>query len=413
MANALTNEIRLKKLVGDAPLVTGDEKIAVFGAGGQIGTKLKPFLDKLYPGQVLYCDNPGFAETKNMQPLDITDEEAVRGFIRRNKVKAVINLAALLSAAAEKDPAKALKINFYMPLTLMNICKEEGVRKLQMMSSMAAQEFDNRRDDTPEMREIRKTLQNSASTSIVSVPDGSYGLSKLAQETAARMFSLMPDTELDISIPRLAGVLNAHTPWPSNGTTEELDKLIVAAAMQEVYPENWQEKLAALIGPDGLKNGHYLRDGKYIPEVEAKAVFDMVDGKTLPEAVLMLMHQNLRGQHGVAEPGPVHNVSEYSVSMQEAADVLKKLNPHFTVEFATSTENGLDRGKVTRSKIWPASQNTKSTENLIGDFKQYTAEQSISENYKRVVAALKQKRASEMAVTPSARAAGTSVAAAS
>lgn len=116
----VTNEMRLEKMRNETPLVTGDEKIAVFGAGGQIGTKLKPLLEKLYKGRVIYCDAPGLAEKKEMTPLDITSESDVRSFIRTNNVKVIINLAALLSAAADEKPDLAHKI---ICLHHLGLCK--------------------------------------------------------------------------------------------------------------------------------------------------------------------------------------------------------------------------------------------------------------------------------------------------
>lgn len=394
-----SNELRLAQKAKTQPLVTGDEKIAVFGAGGQIGTKLKPLLEKLYPGKVIYCDAPQFAAKKGMTPLDVTDDAAIRGFIKQNKVKAIINLAALLSAAADEHPDVAFQINSVVPLTLMKTSKDMGVRSLMMMSSMAAQEHDPRYLDTEEVKEMRDKLHGDASTTLISVPNSAYGLSKLAMEANARQFNNMKDSQLNVVIPRLAGVLNAHTPWPSNGTTEELDKLVVAAAVHKVYGDQWEAKMQELLQqyhPEAVKNGHYMKNGKYVPEVPADTAFDMVDGKTLPEAVLLLMHENLQSQHDIGEPGPVHNVSEYSVSMGDAARILGKLDEGFPVEFATKEKDGWDMDKVTRAKMWPAKQNTATTENLIGNFKERGAEKSIKAAFDNAVAALREQRTQEM-----------------
>ena len=58
----LSNIDRLKRMAKEMPIVGRDENIAVFGAAGQIGVKLKPILDKLYPVQVVYCDQPSIAK---------------------------------------------------------------------------------------------------------------------------------------------------------------------------------------------------------------------------------------------------------------------------------------------------------------------------------------------------------------
>jgi nucleoside-diphosphate-sugar epimerase len=396
--NVLTNKMRLSNMAHNNPLVTGDEKIAVFGAGGQIGTKLKPLLEELYQGKVLYCDAPGFAEKKGMLPVDITNPEKVTAFIKENNVKAVINLAALLSAAADEHPELARKVNLFAPLQLMEICHKEGVKRVMMMSSMAAQEFSPHPDDTDEIKKMRAALQEEASTSLVSIPKGSYGRAKLAMELQA---SLYHDLGLGVVIPRLAGVLNAHTPWPSNGTTEELDKLVVAAAIHKVYGEKWQDELQKRLQkyhPEAATKGHYIKDGAYVPEVSADATFDMVDGKTLPEAVLMTMHRDLHKN----KFEPIVNVSEYTISMGQAAEILKSLDSQLPVKFAASEEQGLDAGKMKRAKDWSASQNTTTTKKIIGEFQERPALSSIRDAYNNAVSALRAERMAEMdgAVAP-------------
>ncbi|MFW0777026.1 MAG: NAD-dependent epimerase/dehydratase family protein [Rickettsiales bacterium] len=407
MSTALTNEMRLRKAKTLAPLVTGDEKIAVIGAGGQIGSKLRPVLDNLYPGQVVYFESGPTAEARGFKQLDVTKREDIRAAIKDNNVKVVINLAALLSKKAQENPDLAREINTYAPNSILRVARDEGVRKVQMMSSMAVQEFDPRQHDSEEVRKAKKILQQNAPSSVLSVPTSQYGLSKASIEMSAREFSFHYDQ--DVCVPRLAGVLNAHTPWPSNGTTEELDKLIVAAAMQKVYGDKWQAKMREAIikrdeedGKTVLEKGHYIRDNAYVPEVSADTQFDMVDGKTLAEAAILLLHKDYRAQGGqlgegkVQHTDPVQNVSEYQVTMEQAADILKQLNPDFKVGFATSYQEGLDMEKMQNAQIWPAKQDTTSTEALIGNFKQMTAEKSITEAYNRAVAALKQQQMDEM-----------------
>lgn len=390
-----TNEIRLRALCGRAPLVTGKEKIAVFGAAGQVGTKLKPLLDRLYPGQVVYCESPqhpnAAALVKNgFKLLDVTSEAEIGTFLKEKKIKAIIHLAALLSAAADQDPELAHHINLIAPMHLFEIAKKSGVEKLQMMSSMASQEFGESAFDSRAVARIKKELQRSAGNRLHAIPIGQYAQQKTIIERLGDYYSSYQD--IDVSIPRLAGVLNCHLDWPSNGTTEELDKLVIAAAVHAVYGAKWEKEMRRRIGrrdQELLDKGHYLRDGNYVPEVSANTVFDMIDGKTLPEVVLLLLHTNLRPGKKNRGIGVVHNVSEYSVSMRAAAKIVKQLNPDFPLRFATNVKNGLDEGKETRARLWPTSQDTRSTEALIGKFKEHNAEESIRENYRRVVAVLK------------------------
>lgn len=260
---------------------------------------------------------------------------------------------------------------------------------MQIMSSMASQEFDERPYESDQVKAARAKLQGHASNRIHFKPLGRYGMQKTIIEQMADYYAL--HHQLDVNVPRLAGVLNAHTPWPSNGTTEELDKLVVAAALHEVYPEDWEQKLQATLNryhPEAAHKRHYIQNKKYVPEVAADATFDMVDGKTLPEAVLMLLHRDMRGRledGGIGVPGAVHNVSEYSVSMGQAAEILRRLNPAFPLEFKNEPNDMIDLGKMDRARTWPTAQDVESTIGLIGEFRERPLEKSIREAYRRVV----------------------------
>jgi nucleoside-diphosphate-sugar epimerase len=355
------NEARLLSLTKEKPLVSQDETIAVFGAGGQVGHALRPLLDTYYPGRVAYCDAGGNAKKNGFADLDITDEAKVTAFLKERNVKAVINLAALLSVATTAKPGTALNVNLWAAIHLMKSAQECGVRKVQIMSSMAAQEFDAKPGDSAEVVAIKKTLQKQAATSLLARPDSRYGLQKLGMEIVAELYSR--HYGLDVSVPRLAGVTNCHLPWPSDGTTEELDKLVVACAEHAVYGEQ----------------APHLKGGKYFPEVPADTTFDMVDCRTLMPVVFMMLHEDLRPSG--RNLGVVHNISEYTVSMGEAAAILKEAHPAFPVEFSPEA---VDPGKAKHARIWATSQDTRSTEQLIGGFKQYSARQSILDHFERV-----------------------------
>jgi hypothetical protein len=447
----LTNEMRLAQMAREMPLVKGDEKILVFGANGQIGNKLVPVLNKLYGKNVIYCDIGEAAQKKGMIDLDVTDEKAVREFItnKKNNVKVIINLAALLSAVADQKPALAHKINFDAPRNLMKIMNDQNeahkeweanraahgteiikdainsgfagtaqsafgeephtIRKLQIMSSMASQEFGPEPGDSDAVISGKKSLQESSSTQARFPAQSQYGQQKSCIETDAVYYS--SKRGLDINIPCLAGVLNAHTPWPSNGTTEELDKMVVAAALHKVYGEQWEAKLRELIiaqdkenGPKALDKGHYLHkitgaEGKqktvYVPEVTGDTKFAMVDGRTLAETVLMLLHKDLK------KAGPVQNVYEYTSRVMDAASALKELNPHFPIELPAQERHlvragitdpahlmeCVDEGKMKRASIWAHGMDTSITESVIDRFKQFQAKDSIRGQYERAVEA--------------------------
>ncbi len=395
LTERLKNSDRLKRMVGAMPLVTGDETIAVLGAGGQIGSKILPELERHYPGQVLACDfgKPGYHD------VSVTNKDDVRKFIKEHNVKVIINLAALLSGAAENNPKKAHEINYLAPRDIMEIASEGGVRKVMTMSSIAAQEFDKRLYESEEAQEARTELQKKAPTGAHFAARASYGQSKTAIEADSRYYTA--HRGIQAHAPRLAGVLTCHHKDFADGTTEELDGLIIAAAVQEVYKDKWQEKMRKILGKQhqqSLDKGHYLVDDKYVPEVGEKATFDMIDGGSLAKVAMLILHKDISPNKAPETPDPVQNVSEYSVSMEDAVSILKELNPDFAVQFATSVDDGLNPGKVKRAKIWPKEQDTAATEGLIGPFKEFDARRSITESYRRLVRELQAERLAESGI---------------
>jgi nucleoside-diphosphate-sugar epimerase len=358
-----------------------------------------------------------------MVDIDITNQEALRNFLsdKKNNIKVVINLAALLSAVADQKPELAHKINYIVPKQMMEMCHQLGIRKLQIMSSMASQEFGPEPDDSPDIVSAKERLQQNSSTKARFPAKGKYGRQKSSIEVDADYYA--SQMGMDVSIPCLAGVLNAHTPWPSNGTTEELDKMVVAAALHKVYGAQWEAKLREFIiqrdGDDGKKAldaGHYIRNGVYVPEVTGDTKFAMIDGETLAEAVLMLLHQDSR------KVGPVQNVYEYTARMMDAASALKSpgLNPDFPVDFAVpqrhlpiaaKTEPAhmmdvVDSGKMHRAKIWAHGMDTSITESIIGNFKRLDAEQSIKSKYDAAVKAFQEMKLKESSIAVAPQAVG-------
>ena len=106
------------------------KRILVVGAGGQIGTELVPFLQKHYGyDNVIAADlKPAVVErlerTSIAMTLDALNETEYADTVRRYKIDAIYNLAALLSATGEKNPQLAWQINMGALLNSLNIAKE-------------------------------------------------------------------------------------------------------------------------------------------------------------------------------------------------------------------------------------------------------------------------------------------------
>lgn len=76
--------------------------VLITGANGQLGTELS----KLLPNAI----------ATGSQDLDVTNEKAVRGFVKRHRIKMVVNCAAYTNVdGAETDVLNAVKVNTYGP----------------------------------------------------------------------------------------------------------------------------------------------------------------------------------------------------------------------------------------------------------------------------------------------------------
>jgi hypothetical protein len=79
------------------------------------------------------------------------------------------------------------------------------------------------------------------------------------------------------------------------------------------------------------------------------------------------------------------------------------LNPELPLQFPTDPRSGLNPGKMSRANSWPTGQDTRSAENLIGNFKQYNAQRSIRDHYNRIVEELRAEKLASMPVHTSLR----------
>ena len=114
------------------------KKILVIGATGQIGSALMTKLRKEYGTDNVvagYIEGvPLSDELKNGGPLeiaDVTNAQQIRSpSSTKYKIDSIYNLAAILSAQAEKRPLLAWNIQIGGVLNLLEISREKGARSL-------------------------------------------------------------------------------------------------------------------------------------------------------------------------------------------------------------------------------------------------------------------------------------------
>lgn len=133
-------------------------KIFLFGAGGQVGTALRPLLEAL--GQVRLSDR---------QDLDLTDPSALRAAILEFSPDVIVNAAAYTAVdKAEAEPELAMAINADAPRVMATAASELGAFLVHYSTDYV---FDGR----------KQAAYNEADTPR---PLSVYGRSKFAGEQA-------------------------------------------------------------------------------------------------------------------------------------------------------------------------------------------------------------------------------------
>jgi len=101
-----------------------ERSILVTGAFGQIGSELTEDLQKTHGiKNVLATDikDPREDYRGNYEQLDVLDQERMRALVKEHDIDTIYHLAAILSAAGEKQPDLAWKINIEGFMNVMKI----------------------------------------------------------------------------------------------------------------------------------------------------------------------------------------------------------------------------------------------------------------------------------------------------
>jgi nucleoside-diphosphate-sugar epimerase len=265
------------------------EKILVIGAGGQIGVELTLALrDNFGNDNVIASDIKEEHELlKGQGPfyqLDVLDKKSTAALIQKEKITQVYLLAAILSATGEAKPMWAWDINMSGLLGILEICREQKIKKLYWPSSIAV--FGN---TTP----TRETPQHT-----IIEPSTVYGISKYAGELWCRYFGNRYG--LDTRSIRYPGIISWKSA-PGGGTTD----------------------YAIEIFHEALKHQHYncfLAEDTYLPmmymEDAIRATIELMEAPA--EKLKTKMAYNLAGM---------------SFSPKEIAAAIKESIPDFTIDY--------------------------------------------------------------------------------
>ncbi|WP_336517485.1 NAD-dependent epimerase/dehydratase family protein [Pollutibacter soli] len=199
------------------------DKILVIGASGQIGVELTLALRNIYGGaNVVASDlreqNPLLEGTGPYVSLDVMNKEMLHVQVIRQNITQIYLLAAILSATGEKNPPLAWHLNMQGLLNVLDIAREEKLRKVYWPSSIAVFGPTSPRVMCPQQTIIEPTTV--------------YGISKYAGEFWCNYFHQRYD--VDVRSLRYPGLIS-YKSSPGGGTTDYAVEIFHEALEEKKY----------------------------------------------------------------------------------------------------------------------------------------------------------------------------------
>lgn len=265
------------------------KKILVTGATGQIGSELVPELRKIHGNNNVIVGvhsrpPPGDLTSGPTEKVDVADKQSIEEAVTKYNVDTIYHMAAILSAAGEKDPWLAWKVNMDGTYNVLETAREHNLVRVFCPSSIAAFGPETPRDNTPQDTVLR--------------PRTMYGLTKVAGELLCNYY--FNKFGLDVRGLRYPGIISNKT-LPTGGTTDY--------AVEIFY--------------EAIKNGRYqcfLREDSYLP---------MMYMPDCIKATIDLMNTDLKKLKHHAD----FNLAAMSFSPKEISDEIKRNLPKFIITY--------------------------------------------------------------------------------
>jgi len=265
------------------------DKILVIGACGQIGVELTLELRKIYGGanvvaSDLRAENDLLKGTGPYVSLDVMNKEMLHVQVIRQNITQIYLLAAILSATGEKNPHLAWSLNMQSLINVLEIAKDENVRKVYWPSSIAV--FG---PTSPKIKCPQQTIIE---------PTTVYGISKYAGEFWCNYFNNR--YQIDVRSLRYPGLIS-YKSEPGGGTTD----------------------YAVEIFHDAIEEHHYtcfLKENTYLPMMY------------MPDAIRATI-ELMESDADKISVRTSYNISGMSFSPKEIGAEIKKYLPDFTISY--------------------------------------------------------------------------------
>lgn len=265
------------------------EKILVIGAGGQIGIELTLALRKKYGAEQVFAtdlkeENALLKGTGPFAILDALDKNAIQQLVQKEKITQIYHLAAVLSAVGEKHPLMAWNINTTALLNVLEIAKEEKLKRIYWPSSIAVFGPSSPKQNCPQQTIVEPTTV--------------YGISKYAGESWCNYY--FEKYGVDVRSLRYPGIIS-YKAAPGGGTTDYAIDIFHSAIKKQPYQ-------------------CFLEADTYLP---------MMYMEDAIRATIELMEAPL----SEIKTHRAYNLAAMSFSPSEIAAEIKKQDPDFTIEY--------------------------------------------------------------------------------
>lgn len=275
------------------------ENILIIGSGGQLGSELEEYLVELYGEEKIFSSdiNDLNKKTSNFILLDALDKKKMYEVVKKNKIKVIYHLAAVLSAKGENNPIHTWNVNMNTLFNVLELAREKIISKVFWPSSIAV--FGPSSPMNP-------ALQFS-----IKDPITVYGISKLSGESWCEYYNKNHST--DIRSIRFPGIIS-YKSLPGGGTTDYAVDIFHSAIKNKKF-------------------SCFLSKDTYLPMLYI-------------EDALNAIHKIMEAEKSKLSLSSSYNLSAMSFSPEELFDSIKKYIKDFEISY-----NPDERQKIADS--WP------------------------------------------------------------
>jgi len=217
-------------------------KILVTGALGQIGSELTLTLKKIYgEANVVASDVRTDNITEEFFPyetLNVLEKNRLAEIVKKHDIKIIYHLAAILSAAGEKNPQLCWDVNMTGLHNVLEVARELNLKQIICPSSIAV--FG---PETPKINTPQETII---------LPKTMYGLTKASGEMLCDYY--VAKFNLDVRGLRYPGLIS-HKTLPGGGTTDYAVEIFYEAIKNKFYSCFLEENtiLPMMYMPDAIR----------------------------------------------------------------------------------------------------------------------------------------------------------------